>query len=161
MSPSLSGFSGNKKRKEGLTHSWEGHCMLRQSLFFCGHWRDMMGQGHRKSLEPILNKSCSRQALTEIPKLTVLGGLSGQFTCKLLVCIHAEHWKNCILSSSFFLPESTLKSPWGAGDLSSHSPVRDKGFSELGRALIRTLGFEHTSDSFNSPALFPENGWSF
>lgn len=49
----------------------------------------------------------------------------------------------------------------GAGDLSSHSLLVDKGAKELGTVLIGPSGVEHTSDSSNSPAPFSANGWSF
>lgn len=158
---SLSGFSGDRKRECGL-YTLTGRTLHVETKFvllqtFGRH----DGARHMKISGAHSQQIMQQVGFTEILQLAALVGLSRQFTHKPPVFTHAENWKSCLLSSGFFLLEGALKSLWGAGDLFSRHPVRDKGFMELGRALIRTFGSEHTTDGFNSPVLFPENGWSF
>lgn len=127
---------------------------------FQGKRRNMDLHVHGKSIgcgTKLVLQTSGRQDIASPPgnlwKLAVPGGLFRQLTPKPRVFTPVENWKNCILSSGFSLLEKVNE--LSVGELVIYpytTPVRDKGSADLGRALIRTLG----SDSFNSPALFPE-----
>lgn len=96
-------FQGIGRGNVDFTHSREERYMLRQSLFFCRHLGDLMGQGHMEISGAHSQQIMQQVGFTEILQLAALVRLSRQFTHKPPVFNHAENWKSCLLSSGFFL----------------------------------------------------------
>lgn len=69
-------FQGLGRGNVDFTHSQEECYMLRQSLFFCGHLGDMMGQGHMEISGAYCQQIMQQTGFTVIPKLAVLVGMS-------------------------------------------------------------------------------------